>query len=132
MSDSKLDKGLEIRREVVGAEYVQRAYDKAGDFGRDFQDLVSEYCWGASWGRQALSRRDRSLLNIAIIGTLGRSAELALHIKGALRNGVTLDEISDTLIHTAVYAGIPAGVEGFRIAQEVIEAWQRENPKPAE
>jgi 4-carboxymuconolactone decarboxylase len=132
MSDSKLDKGLEIRREVVGAEYVQRAYDKAGDFGRDFQDLVSEYCWGASWGRQALSRRDRSLLNIAIIGTLGRSAELALHIKGALRNGVTLDEISDTLIHTAVYAGIPAGVEGFRIAQEVIEGWQRENPKPAE
>ena len=132
MSDSKLDKGLEIRREVVGAEYVQRAYDKAGDFGRDFQDLVSEYCWGASWGRQALSRRDRSLLSIAIIGTLGRSAELALHIKGALRNGVTLDEISDTLIHTAVYAGIPAGVEGFRIAQEVIEGWQRENPKPAE
>ncbi len=119
----RFQQGMVTRSEVVGAEYVQRAYDKAGDFGRDFQDLVTEYCWGASWGRTALSRRDRSLLNIVMIGTLGRSAELALHVKGALRNGVSTDEIRDALIHLSIYAGIPAGVEGFRIAQEVLSEW---------
>ncbi len=123
MSSDRFQKGLDIRREVVGAEYVERAYEKAGDFGRDFQDIVTEYCWGASWGRDALSRRDRSLLNIVIIGTLGRSAELALHLKGALRNGVTEDEIRDALIHLSIYSGIPAGVEAFRIAQDVLNEW---------
>jgi len=122
MSKSALfEKGLQIRKDVVGEEYVQRAFDKAGAFGRDFQDLVTEYCWGASWGREALSRRDRSLLNIAILGTLGRNAELALHLRGALRNGVTPDEIRDALIQLTIYAGVPAGVESFRIAQDVLE-----------
>ncbi|RWC15584.1 carboxymuconolactone decarboxylase family protein, partial [Mesorhizobium sp.] len=122
MSNSALfDKGLKIRNEVVGEEYVRRAFDKAGDFGRDFQELVTEYCWGASWGREALSRRDRSLLNIVMLGTLGRSAELALHLRGALRNGVTPDEIRDALIQLTIYAGVPAGVESFRIAQDVLE-----------
>lgn len=128
---TRLEKGLEIRRAVVGADYVERSYAKAGDFGKDFQDLVTEYCWGQSWGREALSRRDRSLLNIAMIATLGRSAELALHLRGALRNGVSLEEIKDTLIHTAIYAGIPAGVEAFRIAQEVIEAWTKDQATDA-
>ncbi|TPN85629.1 4-carboxymuconolactone decarboxylase [Mesorhizobium sp. CU2] len=122
MSRSALfEKGLKIRKEVVGEEYVQRAFDKAGDFGRDFQELVTEFCWGASWGREALSRRDRSLLNIVMLGTLGRNAELALHLRGALRNGVTPDEIRDALIQLTIYAGVPAGVESFRIAQDVLE-----------
>lgn len=123
--NTRFDDGLNIRREVVGAEYVERAYDKAGAFGRDFQDIVTEYCWGASWGRQALSRRDRSLLNIVILGTLGRNTELGLHLRGALRNGVTVDEIRDALIHLSIYSGIPAGVESFRIAQEVLEDWDK-------
>ena len=113
--------GLEIRREVVGAEYVDRALEEAqkDGFSGDFQRLVTEYCWGASWGRDALSRRDRSLLNLAMLGVLGRNAEFKLHLKGALRNGCTKAEIQDTLIQLAVYAGIPAGVEAFRLAKEV-------------
>ena len=133
MTQESFERGLKIRQDVVGAEYVQRAYDKAGEFGKDFQDLVTEFCWGASWGRDALSRRDRSLLNLVIIGTLGRSAEFALHMRGALRNGVTRDEIRDTLIHLSIYSGIPAGVEAFRIAQEVLAEWdQTANPSTSE
>lgn len=120
MDKERFDLGLQIRNEVVGAEYVSASFDKAGEFGKEFQELITEYCWGASWGREALSRRDRSLLNIVMIGALGRTAELRLHIRGALRNGVSLDEIRDALIQLAIYAGVPAGVEGFRLAQEVI------------
>ena len=120
MTTPGFERGLQIRKEVVGEEYVERSFAKAGEFGREFQELVTEFCWGASWGREALSKRDRSLLNLAIIGTLGRSAEFRLHTAGALRNGVTPEEIKDTLIHLSVYAGIPAGVEAFRIAGEVL------------
>lgn len=119
MSDELFETGLQIRREVVGAEYVDRSLAQADDFSRDFQRLVTEYCWGAGWGRSALSRRDRSLLNLAMIGTLGRNTEFKLHLRGALRNGCTKDEIQDTLIQLAIYAGIPAGVEAFRLAAEV-------------
>ncbi|MFC7766347.1 carboxymuconolactone decarboxylase family protein [Leucobacter soli] len=88
---------------------------------------MTEFCWGANWSREALSRRDRSLLNLVITGTLGRSAEFKLHLEGALRNnGVTVDEVKDTLIHLSVYAGIPAGVEAFRIAGEVVRAFEAE------
>jgi|SRR6218665_208935 len=123
-TESGLDRGLRIRKEVVGEEYVQRSFDNAGEFGREFQELVTEFCWGASWGRDTLTRRDRSLLNLAIIGTLGRPTEFRLHVQGALRNGVTIEEIQDALIHLSVYAGIPAGVEAFRIAGEVIKESQ--------
>lgn len=126
MTETRFEEGLRIRREVVGREYVDRAFENAGAFGEDFQRIVTEYCWGASWGRDGLSRRDRSLLNLAIIGTLGRTAELRLHVRGALRNEVSVEEIKDTLIHLAVYAGIPAGVEAFRIAGEVIAEWETE------
>ncbi len=121
MSDETYQTGLKIRREVVGAEYVDAALAAAetDGFSADFQRLVTEYCWGAGWGREALSRRDRSLLNLAMIGTLGRSAEFKLHLNGALRNGCTKDEIQDTLIQLAIYAGMPAGVEAFRLAKEV-------------
>ena len=115
------DAGLAIRRDVVGAEYVDAALSAAerDGFSHDFQRLVTEYCWGAGWGRDALSRRDRSLLNLAMISILGRNAEFKLHLRGALRNGCTKDEIQDTLIQMAIYAGIPAGVEAFRLAKEV-------------
>ncbi|MFE3059523.1 carboxymuconolactone decarboxylase family protein [Nocardia sp. NPDC059239] len=126
MTESGFDRGLKIRKEVVGDEYVDRSFANAGAFGKEFQELVTEFCWGASWGRETLSRRDRSLLNLAIIGTLGRTAEFRLHTRGALRNGVTIDEIKDTLIHLAVYAGIPAGVEAFRIAGEVLKEFEAE------
>lgn len=128
--ESAFERGLRTRNEVVGEAYVQRAFDRAGDFGRDFQELVTEYCWGASWGRTALTRRDKSLLNLAIIGTLGRSDEFRLHVGGALRNGVTEEELQDALIHLAVYAGIPAGVEAFRIAGEVLTE-HRGSERPA-
>jgi 4-carboxymuconolactone decarboxylase len=123
-TETGFDRGLRIRKDVVGEEYVNRAFENAGEFGRDFQELVTEFCWGASWGRETLTRRDRSLLNLAIIGTLGRTAEFKLHVQGALRNGVTVEEINDALIHLSVYAGIPAGVEAFRIAGEVINEKQ--------
>lgn len=121
MSDELFEQGLRIRREVVGAEYVDKALAAAEEdgFSGDFQRMVTEYCWGAGWGRDALTRRDRSLLNLVMLGTLNRSTEFKLHLKGALRNGCTRDEIQDTLIQLAIYAGIPAGVEAFRLAKEV-------------
>ncbi|HWI21581.1 MAG TPA: carboxymuconolactone decarboxylase family protein [Baekduia sp.] len=119
MSEELFEKGLKIRREVVGAEYVDKSLAQADDFSRDFQRLVTEFCWGAGWGREALSRRDKSLLNLVMIGALNRQTEFRLHLKGAIRNGCTKDEVQDTLIQLAIYAGIPAGVEAFRIAKEV-------------
>jgi 4-carboxymuconolactone decarboxylase len=119
MNDDLYEKGLAIRTEVLGSEYVDRALAQADDFTREFQRLVTEYCWGAGWGREALSRRDRSLLNLAMLGALNRASEFKLHLRGALRNGCTRAEIEDTLIQLAIYAGIPAGVEAFRLAREV-------------
>jgi 4-carboxymuconolactone decarboxylase len=119
VNDDLFNTGLSIRREVLGAEYVDANLAAADDFTRDFQRLVTEYCWGAAWGRDALTRRDRSLLNLAMLGALNRPAEFKVHLRGALTNGCTRDEIKDTLIQLAVYAGIPAGVEAFRIARGV-------------
>ncbi len=119
MSQEMFDRGLNIRKEVLGADYVERSLHAADDFNRDFQNLVTEYCWGAGWGRNALSRRDKSLLNLVMLGALNRSSEFKLHLKGALTNGCSRDEIKDTLIQLAIYAGIPAGVEAFRLAREV-------------
>jgi 4-carboxymuconolactone decarboxylase len=126
MSSERFERGLEIRREVLGAEYVDRSLTAADDFTRDLQELVTEYCWGAGWGREALTRRDRSLLNLAMLGVLNRAAEFQLHLRGALRNGCTRDEIKDTLIQLTIYAGVPAGVEAFRLAREVLDAWDAE------
>lgn len=119
MSQETFEKGLEIRKAVLGAAYVEKSLAAADDFNRDFQELVTEYCWGAGWGRTALTRRDKSLLNLVMLGALNRSTEFKLHLKGALTNGCTKDEIKDTLIQLAIYAGIPAGVEAFRLAREV-------------
>lgn len=119
MSEELFNKGLEIRKAVLGAAYVEKSLGAADDFNRDFQNLVTEYCWGAGWGREALSRRDKSLLNLAMLGVMNRSTEFKLHLKGAITNGCTKEEIKDTLIQLAIYAGIPAGVEAFRLAREV-------------
>ena len=119
MSEDLFERGLKIRKEVLGAEYVEKSLHAADDFNRDFQNLVTEYCWGAGWGRSALTRRDKSLLNLVMLGALNRSSEFKLHLKGALTNGCTREEIKDTLIQLAIYAGIPAGVEAFRLAREV-------------
>ena len=119
MSDELFETGLAIRREVLGLDYVDANLATADDFNRDFQRLVTEYCWGAAWGRGVLTRRDRSLLNLVMLGTLGRADEFKLHIRGAIRNGCTREEIRDALIQLAVYAGVPAGVEAFRHARSV-------------
>ena len=122
MSDEeRLQKGLRTRKEVLGAEYVDAVLGNADSFSREFQELVTEFCWGASWGGEALSRRDRSLLTLVILGTLGRAQEFKLHLGGALRNGCTPDEVREALIHLSIYAGIPAGVEAFRLARSVLE-----------
>jgi 4-carboxymuconolactone decarboxylase len=121
MSQELYEKGLQIRREVVGDEYVDRALADTDDFSRDFQRLITEYCWGENWGRDTLSRRDRSLLNLVMLGALNRPFEFKLHVRGAVRNGCTRAEIQDTLIHLAIYAGIPAGLEAFRLAREVFD-----------
>ena len=120
MSKDLFEKGLRIRKEVLGAAYVEKSLNAADDFNREFQELVTEYCWGAGWGRTALTRRDKSLLNLVMLGALNRSTEFKLHLKGALTNGCTREEIKDTLIQLAIYCGIPAGVDAFRNAREVL------------
>jgi 4-carboxymuconolactone decarboxylase len=113
------DKGLSIRRAVLGDVYVDRALAKGQDsFNKPLQDLVTEYCWGAVWGREELSRRDRSMINLAMISILNRGHELKAHIRGALTNGLTKDEIREVLLQVAIYGGVPAAVDSFRIANE--------------
>jgi 4-carboxymuconolactone decarboxylase len=113
------DKGLAIRRAVLGDEYVDNAMKTADAFNQPMQELTTEYCWGYVWGREGLDRRTRSLLNLAMISVLNRPHELKIHIAGALRNGVTRDEIREVFMQVAIYAGVPAGVDSFRAAREV-------------
>lgn len=120
------DKGREIRTAVLGEAYVQNATDGADDFTGPFQDLVTEYCWGAVWGRDALPRKTRSMLNLAMLAVLNRPNELRTHVRGALTNGVSREEIREIFMQVAVYAGVPAAVEAFRIARAAFdEAEQR-------
>ena len=112
--------GRKIRAEVLGEDIVRRRLDEADDFNRDFQRLMTEYCWGAAWGREALSRRDRSLLNLAMLSALNRPEEFATHVRAAIGNGVTREEIKDALIQVSIYCGVPAGVEAFRISTRVL------------
>ena len=119
MDKAIYDKGMAVRRAVLGDEYVDAALKSADDFNRPLQDMLNEYCWGAVWGREGLPRKTRSMLNLAMLSALGRNHELAMHLKGALVNGVTKDEIKEVLLQVAVYCGVPAGVESFRVAREV-------------
>jgi 4-carboxymuconolactone decarboxylase len=123
MSNSELfRRGLEIRKAVVGAEYVDKSLASADDFTMPLQELVTEYCWGAVWGREDLPRKTRSMLNLAMISILNRPHELKLHINGALRNGVTREEIREVFLQVGIYAGVPAAIDSFRIAREVFES----------
>jgi len=130
MNKEYFERGLQIRKEVVGAEYVEKSMNDADDFNRPFQELVTEYCWGAVWGREELPRKTRSLLNLAMIGILNRPHELALHIRGARRNGVTLEEIREVFMQMTIYAGVPAGVDAFRIARQVFREDEAAAQKP--
>ena len=121
MASEQFEKGLAVRKEVLGEDYVDAALAKADDFNRDFQNMVTEYCWGGSWGREVLSKQQRSLLNLGMLAALNRPHEFKLHFLGALTNGVSLEEIREILIQIAIYCGIPAGVEAFRIAREVFK-----------
>ena len=118
--------GLEVRKAVLGKEFVENAIKNADDFSRPLQELVTEYCWGAVWTREGLSRKTRSMLNLAMLTALNRPHELKLHVKGAIRNGVTKEEICEVLLQTAIYCGVPAGVDAFRSAREVFAELAKE------
>ena len=113
--------GLNLRREVLGAEYVDKSVASANDFMMAFQHITTEWCWGYAWGRPGLDRKTRSLLNLAMLTALHAPAEIKLHVRGAINNGVTVDEIKEVLLHATVYSGIPAGLEAFRAANEVLK-----------
>ena len=119
--EESYQEGLQVRREVLGAEFVDRSLAEAGDFVRPLQELVTEYCWGMVWSRDALPRKTRSLLNIVMLTALNRSHELGLHIRGALTNGATVEEIQEALLQTAIYIGVPAALESFRIAEAIVQ-----------
>jgi 4-carboxymuconolactone decarboxylase len=131
MDNERYDVGLEARRRVLGEEYVTRAMATADSFNQELQQLVTEYCWGGVWGRSALTDRQRSLNNLCLLAALNRPEEFMTHFRGALRNGCTLDELRDTLLQITVYAGVPAGVEAFRLARRVLEA-EGITPEPAQ
>lgn len=119
MDKETFEKGLNIRRSVLGADFVDKAISTADDFNRPLQEIVTQYCWGEIWGRPGLDKKTRSLLNLAMISALNRPHEVKMHIKGALTNGVTKDEIKEVFLQVAIYAGVPAGVDSFRLAKEV-------------
>ena len=128
MPSEQFERGIEIRKEVLGEEYVTQAMANVDDFNRDFQALLNEYCWGGVWAREGLSRKQRSLNNLCMLAALGRSEEFALHFRGALRNGCTLEELRETLLQVAIYCGMPAAVESFRIARRVLAESESTDP----
>ena len=117
----KYENGMKVRRQVLGDAYVDKASANVDDFNREFQRIVTEYCWGEVWTRSVLTNKQRSLNNLCMIAALNRAHEFELHVRGALRNGCTPEEIRDCLLQVAIYAGIPAGVEAFRIARKVLK-----------
>jgi 4-carboxymuconolactone decarboxylase len=121
MNQELFDKGLKVRREVLGAEYVDNALKNADDFSRPIQELVTQMAWGEIWTRPGLDRRTRSFMNLAMITALNRPHELKLHVRGALNNGLTKAEIMEVFLQTAIYCGMPAALDSFRIAREVFD-----------
>ncbi len=120
-TDALFERGIAIRREVLGADYVDKSLSSANDFMMTFQHITTEFCWGYTWARPGLERKTRSLINIAMLTALNRPAELALHVRGALNNGVTVEEIRETLLQATVYCGIPAGLDAFKTTNEVLQ-----------
>ena len=121
MDKEMFEKGLNIRRQVLGAEFVDNAFATADDFSRPMQELVTQYCWGEIWGRPGLDRKTRSIINLAMISALNRPHEVKVHVRAALTNGLTKDEIKEIFLQVAIYCGVPAGVDSFRIAREVFK-----------
>ena len=121
MDRKRFEDGLAVRRDVLGAAYVDKALADADDLTRPLQELVTEYCWGAIWTRPGLPRKTRSLLNLAMLTALNRPHEVKLHLRGALRNGCTKEEIMEVLLQTAIYCGVPAAIDSFRAAREVFD-----------
>jgi 4-carboxymuconolactone decarboxylase len=118
--------GLAVRRQVLGTAHVDRSLGNVSEFSRPIQELVTEYCWGAIWTREGLPLKTRSLLNLVMLTALNRSHELGVHVRGALRNGVTVAEIQEALLQTAVYVGAPAALESFRVAERVLGEYAAE------
>jgi len=126
MSKELWDKGLAVRKEVLGAEYVERNLASADDFNMPMQELVTQSCWGWLWARPQMSRKMRSLINLGILSALNRPHEFKAHMKGALTNGCSREEIREVLLQVAVYCGMPAGVEAFRLAREAMKEYEQE------
>jgi 4-carboxymuconolactone decarboxylase len=124
--DARFAAGLAIRKKVLGAAHVERAIESATEFSRPMQDLVTEYCWGAVWTREGLDLADRSMINLAMLAVLNRGRELAIHVRGALTNGVTRAQIQEIFLQVAIYAGVPAALEAFRTADETFAALEVE------
>jgi len=121
MNKELFDKGLKTRREVLGPEYVDNAIKNADEFNQDMQELVTQYCWGDVWNRPGLDRRTRSFLNLAMLCALNRPHELKLHVRGAINNGLTKEEIKEVFLQVAIYCGVPAAIDGFRVAKETFK-----------
>jgi 4-carboxymuconolactone decarboxylase len=121
MSDPLFEKGLKVRREVLGAEYVDAAIKNADDFNRPLQEMVTKYCWGEIWNRPGLDRRTRSIINLAMLTALNRPHEVKLHIRGAVNNGLSKDDIAEVLLQSMIYCGVPAAIDSFRIAREAFK-----------
>jgi 4-carboxymuconolactone decarboxylase len=121
MNKELFEKGLTTRRAVLGADYVDRAIASADDFSRPMQELVTEYCWGEIWSRPGLDRKTRSMLNLAMLTALNRPHEVKLHVRGAINNGLTKQEISEIFLQAAIYCGVPAAIDSFRTAREVFK-----------
>jgi len=121
MNKELFDKGLQIRREVVGDSYVDASLKAADEFSMPMQELVTQFCWGEVWSRPGLDRRSRSILNLGMIAALNRPEEFAVHVRGAINNGVTKDEIQECLLQIAVYVGMPAGLGSFKVARQVFK-----------
>jgi 4-carboxymuconolactone decarboxylase len=121
MNQELFDKGLQVRREVLGADYVDAAIRNADDFTMELQQHVTQYCWGDFWNRPGLDRRTRRFLNLGMITALNRPHELKLHVRGAINNGLTKDEIKEVFLQSAIYCGVPAAIDAFRTAREVFK-----------
>jgi 4-carboxymuconolactone decarboxylase len=125
----RFEAGMAIRKRVLGDAHVQRSLEKVTEFSRPIQELVTEYCWGAVWTREGLELRDRSLINLAMLTVLNRGHEMGVHVRGAVTNGVTKSEIQEVLMQAAIYAGVPASLESFRIAEETLTSLEAEGVK---
>lgn len=127
MKDELFERGLKLRKEVLGAEYVEKSLAAADEFTQPLQELVTRYCWGDVWHRPGLDKQQRSMINLAMITALNRPHELRLHVRGALNNGLSREMIREILLQTAIYCGVPACIDAFRVAREVFEEVDRES-----